>query len=331
MKVLNNNKLNPLVSILTPTWNRASYLEKVWSGLDGQTYKNIEWLIANDGSTDNTKDVVSELAKISNFPVIFIDADMRIGKPRMDNELMNHANGKFLIWNDSDDFLLPDAIDKLVGLWNNIPNERNNEYLGVMALCSDDNGVMQTLGYGNNKSTLDTTWRQLTADHIGDATIMIRSDLVNDKKFLEVDFLITESCFWEPIFSDLKVILLSDVVKIMDRTAPGSVSFGKRMEYNRGKAYAISISDTGYHFSRLDLIKKLWKVTNYWRYSLLGEVDFLKSIGMWSVVSRNPLYLLLYPAGGLLALRDIIKGKVVMTHRDFDHANKSVKMTVTNY
>ena len=325
---MTNIDSNPLISILTPTWNRAEYLERVWRGLESQIYKNIEWLVANDGSTDNTKEVVEELSKKSSFPVTFINADMRIGKPRMDNELMNHANGEFFIWNDSDDFLLPDAINKLVELWRNIPNIKRHEYLGVMALSSDNKGVMQTLSFDSDGSILDTTWEAIMANEIGDGIIMCRSDLIKNKRFLEVDFLITESSFWQPVASGMRVIFLPSVLKIMDRTAPNSISFGEKMEYNRGKAYAISLSDIGYYFYRRSVKYRLWKALNYWRYSFLGEVGFLKSIGMWSIVPRNPLYLLLYPAGVLLALRDIIKGKVVMSHRDFDKVKKNVKITV---
>ncbi|HIE74596.1 MAG TPA: hypothetical protein EYQ06_10095 [Flavobacteriales bacterium] len=114
----------------------------------------------------------------------------------------------------------------------------------------------------------------------------------------------------------------------MDRTAPSSISFGEKMEYNRGKAYAISLSDIGYHFYRRSVKYRLWKVLNYWRYSVLGELSFLRSVRMWKIVLHNPLYLLLYPVGYLLALRDRVKGKAVMTHRAFDNANKNVKITV---
>jgi len=325
---MKNIDSTPLISILTPTWNRAEYLKKVWKGLDSQTYKNIEWVIANDGSTDNTKEVVEALSKKSSFPVTFINADMRIGKPRMDNELMKHANGEFIIWNDSDDFLLPNAIDELVKLWQNIPHVERYKYLGVMALCSDNEGVMQTLSFDNDGSVLDTTWDNIMINEVGDGIIMCRADLIKDKKFLEVDFLITESSFWQPIASGMRVMLLSSVLKIMDRSAPGSISFGEKMEYNRGKAYAITLSDVGYRFYRRSLRYRLWKALNYWRYSVLGEVGFFKSIKMWQVVSYNPLYFLLYPIGMLFALRDLMKGKVVMTHRDFDNAKKNVQITL---
>lgn len=83
----------PIVSVLTPTWNRSAYLERVWNGLRSQTYKNIEWIVANDGSTDDTESVVRALAEHSDFPVILINASVHIGKARMDNEAVARAQG----------------------------------------------------------------------------------------------------------------------------------------------------------------------------------------------------------------------------------------------
>lgn len=62
----------PIFSILTPSWNRAAYLERVWRGLNSQTFRNFEWIVADDGSTDETEEVVRLLAAQSNFPVTYI-------------------------------------------------------------------------------------------------------------------------------------------------------------------------------------------------------------------------------------------------------------------
>ena len=97
------SNIKPLVSILTPAWNRSAYLEKVWAGLDAQVYSEIEWIVANDGSTDDTAKVCLELKRKSRFPVTIIEANLRVGKPRMDNELIKAAKGDFLIWCDSDE------------------------------------------------------------------------------------------------------------------------------------------------------------------------------------------------------------------------------------
>ena len=57
----------PLVTILTPTYNRAHTLPRVFESLQNQTFKDFEWLVIDDGSTDKTKELVEEFQKISDF------------------------------------------------------------------------------------------------------------------------------------------------------------------------------------------------------------------------------------------------------------------------
>jgi glycosyltransferase involved in cell wall biosynthesis len=59
----------PTVTVFTPTFNRGNLLHRVYESLCAQTYKDFEWLIIDDGSSDNTRDVVWNFAKISPFPI----------------------------------------------------------------------------------------------------------------------------------------------------------------------------------------------------------------------------------------------------------------------
>ena len=93
----------PLVSILTPCWNRAEFLDRVWQALDDQTYPVIEWIVCDDGSTDDTAQKLEEFRTKSWFPVCVITASEHIGKVRMDNEAVSQARGQYILWNDSDD------------------------------------------------------------------------------------------------------------------------------------------------------------------------------------------------------------------------------------
>ena len=134
-------QLKPLISILTPTWNRCGYLDRVWKGLNEQSYKNIEWIVCDDGSTDDTAAKLRELGAKSTFPVTIVTASVRIGKARMDNEAIARASGEFILWNDSDDYLLPYAVEQLVAVWSTIPAENRSEYVGISALCASQWGI----------------------------------------------------------------------------------------------------------------------------------------------------------------------------------------------
>ncbi len=315
----------PRISILTPTWNRASYLERSWQGLNRQTYTNFEWLVADDGSVDGTEDIVKALAARSNFPVIYIKASVHIGKPRMDNELLNHSTGEFLIWNDSDDWYLPHALEHFIEQWDKIPAENQPEYIGITALCSDAGGRLQSSAVPFNHSVV-TTWDDLrfTHDVAGDMCLMVQKSLLGDSRFVEVDFMITESSYWQP-FSNLKTVFSPVVLKVMDRTTANRISFSQKMEYCRGKAYGLAMAESAVPANRRGVLRGIWLSITFWRYSYLGEIPWRSASALWRGGIPRVLHLASAPLGWALAWKDIIQRKVVRTHREFE----AVKDVVT--
>jgi len=181
-----NKKKEYLISVLTPTWDRAEYLPRVWQGLNNQTYKNFEWIIINDGSKDDTINVIKNLSLKSNFQIKLINASCRLGKSRADNEGIKLANGEFILWCDSDDLLLPDALDMLLNTWISIPNN-SDDYLGVTALCRTNKGILGNKFYNNN-DTIDIIWEELYSKLKSDHIMFIKSSLLKKNLFQTVDF-----------------------------------------------------------------------------------------------------------------------------------------------
>jgi glycosyltransferase involved in cell wall biosynthesis len=322
------NNASPVVSILTPAWNRATYLERVWKALENQTFRDFEWVVANDGSNDGTREVIQHLAESATFPVILIDADKHIGKPRMDNELLNHARGEFILWNDSDDYLVPGALERLIEVWHTIPPEETADYIGLTALCSTEEGHIQSTNTPS-RGVFDTTWNELMErfDVHGDKTFFIRRRAVGSARFIEVDFMVTESSLWKD-FSDMKTRFIPEALKVMDRTAPNRISYSGKMEYCRGKAYGIAYSDNTPAARRTPLSKKLWKAITYFRYCIHGEIPLRKALSLWDGNLPLPVMLLMYPWGGMFALKDLAQRKVLRTHREFNAASRSVSIRV---
>jgi glycosyltransferase involved in cell wall biosynthesis len=318
----------PLISVLTPTWNRAQYLERVWQGLAKQTFTNFEWIVANDGSEDETREVVRKLAGSSKFPVVFIDASEHIGKPRMDNELIKHARGKFVLWNDSDDYLVPEALARLLEVWNFIPAAKRGDYIGLTALCASPDGLVQSSNTPSGE-IFDTTWNELIEKYRvhGDKLFFVQTELIKTHRFAEVDFMVTESSFWKD-FSDLKTRFIPEVVKIVDRSAPNRISFSGKMEYCRGKAYGIALSDTTEAAGRWSLKTRLWKAITYYRYCVHGELSFRAAKKLWNGNLPHALFASAYPLGWCFALKDRLQGKVRQTHREFDRAARQVTIEV---
>ena len=108
--------MRPLFTVFTPTYNRAYILPKLYDSLCTQTAKNFEWLIVDDGSSDNTEDLVNAWINNGHDFVIRYVKKENGGKPRAINDGVTLACGEYFFMVDSDDYLLPDALEKM-SLW----------------------------------------------------------------------------------------------------------------------------------------------------------------------------------------------------------------------
>lgn len=102
-------KDNFMITVLTPTYNRAYILDKAYKSLLDQQDKNFEWLIVDDGSSDNTEELVKKFIKEKKINIRYIKKENG-GKHTALNEGIKKSKGEYLIILDSDDILTPDAI-----------------------------------------------------------------------------------------------------------------------------------------------------------------------------------------------------------------------------
>lgn len=102
----------PLVSIIVPVYNTSTYLKECLDHLVNQTLKDIEIIVINDGSTDQSDQLVRSYLK--NYSNIFYYSRENHGISYTRNQGINMASGKYLMFVDSDDYIANDACEKLV-------------------------------------------------------------------------------------------------------------------------------------------------------------------------------------------------------------------------
>lgn len=101
----------PLVSIVTPTYNQAEYLSETIESVLSQTYQRIEYIVLDDGSTDNTQEVLSKFdGRIRH------ERHSNIGQAQTLNKGWSLCKGKYIGYLSSDDLLYPSAVSELVAL-----------------------------------------------------------------------------------------------------------------------------------------------------------------------------------------------------------------------
>ena len=103
--------MNPLISVVIPVYNVEKYLERCVNSLTEQTYKNLEIILVNDGSHDNSGKICDELAEKDERIRVFHKEN---GGPSESRNLgIENSTGEYIVFLDSDDYILPECIETL--------------------------------------------------------------------------------------------------------------------------------------------------------------------------------------------------------------------------
>src|SRR4030095_1387671 len=127
----------PRITVFTPMFNRFELLKRTYRSICAQTFRDFEWLIIDDGSTDDTTDIIRTWQRASLFPIRFI-RQRHQGKHIAHNNAIAHAKGELFAVLDSDDTLVPNALERLLFHWDAIPVSHHHQYSGVTCLCMDE-------------------------------------------------------------------------------------------------------------------------------------------------------------------------------------------------
>ena len=121
-----------MITVFTPTYNRGYIISELYESLTQQTFKNFEWLIVDDGSTDKTAQVIKKFAQTALFEIRYIHQENQ-GKHVAINTGCQHAKGDLFFIVDSDDFLGNNAIEVLNEKFNKIKD--NPTIAGIAVGC----------------------------------------------------------------------------------------------------------------------------------------------------------------------------------------------------
>ena len=111
---------NPIVSVIIPTYNRAHLIDKAIKSVLNQTYQDFEIIVVDDGSTDNTNEVLKNFTD-SRIHYIFHTSNLGVSAAR--NTGIKTSQGEYIALLDSDDDWLPEKLDKQVDVLQNESSE----------------------------------------------------------------------------------------------------------------------------------------------------------------------------------------------------------------
>lgn len=164
------NSTQPLVSIIISCYNHQDYITQCIESVVHQTYGNIELIVIDDGSSDNSADILEKLSQKYNF---FFERQKNMGLTRTLNKALLKAQGKYIAPIGSDDILMLDKTEKQVSF---LEAHENISVVGGNILCIDDQGLIKqkqriTAYHEADFNTVFLTPKQIPAA----PTVMIRA------------------------------------------------------------------------------------------------------------------------------------------------------------
>ena len=126
-------------TVYTGTRNRAHTLHRPYDSLRSQTFRDFEWLVVDNDSTDGTPELIARWQAEADFPIRYIRHANR-GHHGSSNVAVQEARGEFFLTLDSDDAAIPEALERFKAIWDDIPADRRDRYSAVTALAIDENG-----------------------------------------------------------------------------------------------------------------------------------------------------------------------------------------------
>lgn len=236
--------MNIEVTVFTPTYNRAYILNKCYESLKMQTHKNFEWLIIDDGSIDNTEELVEKWIEENNeFDIIYRKVENG-GKHRAINKGIDLARGRLFFIVDSDDYITKDAIEKIIDKEKTI--KQNEEKFA---------GIAMNKGYNSEKivgNTFEGEYIDATSLErnkykiIGDKAEIFYTKILKQNKFpeFENEKFVTESLVWNRIArKGYKIRWFQDIIYICEYMEDGLTKQGQNRYRNCKNGLRIFIKE----------------------------------------------------------------------------------------
>ena len=216
----------PPLTIVTPTYNRAALLEKCYRSLADQDCFSFEWVVIDDGSTDDTKAVVSGiLAKESRFEIIYVYKENG-GKHTALNASHPYIHGKYVLILDSDDTLTPDAVSICLEGWKCWETYKSVGVLVFQRGYAMDDPFCYVL---DENIPVDIMSYPRICIHSSDACEVVRSELFRQIPFpvFPGERFLSEGSFWGRLSFVCKCVYVNRVVYLCEYLEDGLTKSGR--------------------------------------------------------------------------------------------------------
>ncbi|MCB2339589.1 glycosyltransferase family 2 protein [Clostridium estertheticum] len=288
---MKTSKKGVLLTVVTPTYNRGDVLNKCYESLCAQTDSRLVWLIVDDGSTDNTYDIVSRWKSENKISIEYYKQE-NAGKPQALNKAISVCNTKLFFCVDSDDFLSSDAVESIYTAWK---EAESHNCIGIVC----PRFPTEIKGYEKQKIEFNMDVHMCTFSNLynkykftGETGLIYKTDIIKKypfPKFYNEKF-IPEYCLYIQADNDGLLFLLNNPIYKYAYLEDGYTRNNSNLIRNNPNGYIwnahVVINNSKYFSERLKFAAKYW--IGSW---LAGKKRIYKSL------DNKSLMLLALPIG----------------------------------
>ena len=209
-----------LISVITPTYNRAYILGKCYESLVRQTSNAFEWVVVDDGSTDNTQELVQSFIEENKIKIKYIKQENG-GKHVAHNTAVLNSQGELVVCLDSDDVLTENAVERAIAFWQENAQPHNTGILAKRGDMVDRKPICSKLPAGVGESTLFDLSNKYGFE--GDTILYFRRELLEKNLFksFEGERFIPETNMYIEIDKSGTLLLLDEVLYLCEYLPDG--------------------------------------------------------------------------------------------------------------
>lgn len=215
------NQSNIILTVFTPAYNRAHTITRTYESLLNQNCKDFIWLIVDDGSTDNTAELVKQWQKKDNgFEIQYIYKENG-GMHTAHNTAYENIHTELNVCIDSDDCMGENAVKIILEKWEEV---KDKGYAGIIGLDADMNGNIIGSGFPDGLEET-TVIGYYSAGGSGDKKLVYRTDIINKYPpypVFEGEKYVALSYKYRLIDQSYKMAVLDKVLCNVDYQADGS-------------------------------------------------------------------------------------------------------------
>ena len=254
-----------MLTVFTPVYNRAETLTRLYESLQKQTCTDFEWLIIDDGSTDDTPKLAQSFLWEPRFPVRYQRKENG-GKHTAHNLALTLAQGTWFLCVDSDDYLTQDAVQTLTAELKDLQPNR-----GIIAYKQDVSGKRLSREFPEDLQY--SYMNELIIEHgcAGEFTLIFPTALVREYPFpvFPGERFVTESVVYDQIDRNCRMLLLPKVITVCEYQPDGYSQNVSRLMATNPCGYSL------YFMQRVD-VSPSWKgkivsAGKYWCFRWRGR------------------------------------------------------------